>query len=106
MSIVVPVIDEDLVFPAFLTRCADEARNPQAVIDPCDQIAESAGVAWAAFKLFWLAMHALVRAVSCRVILCGLVRFQGMRCASALQYRVVRCSSYVVGFLAGGLMFF
>lgn len=106
MSIVAPVIDDDLVFPEFLTRSADEARFPRAVMDPRDQVAESAGVAWEAFKLFWLAMYALVRAIACRLVLSGLVRIQGMRCRSPMHRLAARSSGYLVGFVAGGLMFF
>lgn len=106
MSIMSPAIDEDLVFPAFLTRSADEARGIATDQDADCQISACAGVAWAAFGLFWLAMYALARAVLCRLVLSGLVRVQGMRCASVLQYRVARASGYVVGFLAGGAMFF
>jgi hypothetical protein len=106
MSIAVPVFGDDLVFPAFLTRCADEARAPYGVVEPCDQIAESAGVAWAALKLFWLAMYALARAIACRLVLSGLVRVQGMRCRSPMHRLAARSSGYLVGFVAGGLMFF
>lgn len=106
MSIAVPVSGDDLVFPAFLTRCADEARIPHAPTEPCDQVAECAGVALAAFKLFWLAMYALARAIACRLVLSGLVRVQGMRCRSPMHRLAARASGYVVGLVAGGMMFF
>lgn len=106
MTIAVPVFSDDLVFPSFLTRSADEARSIATVVEPCDQVAESAGVAWEAFKLFWLAMYALVRALACRLVLCGLVRIQGMRCRSPMHRLTARASGYLVGFVAGGLMFF
>jgi len=87
-------------FPSFLYR---DGPRPNLEVEPCEQVAAAAGVAWAALKLFGLALYALVRALACQGALCALRRLHGMTASRA--YFVTHLTGHAYG-LCGGLLIF
>ena len=67
---------DNAAFPSFLYR--DGSAN-SSEIEPCEQIAACAGVAWAALKLVFIALYAMARVMACHGLLCAWRRLSVMQ---------------------------